>query len=100
MTSERPYRKQFSVGEALNEIVKLTPYKFDAESVQALLIQVRRDAVVAMNPRPKASEGEIIVPSRARFLDERLSGIAPTDIDQINAMLHHKLNNNSRNFLA
>lgn len=92
MTSERPYRKQFSVGEALNEIVKLTPYKFDADSVQSLLIQIRRDAVVAMNPRPKASEGEIIVPSqRQRFLDDRLSGIAPTDIDQINAMLHHKL---------
>jgi putative nucleotidyltransferase with HDIG domain len=100
MTSERPYRKQFSVGEALNEIVKLTPYKFDAESVQALLIQVRRDAVVAMNPRPKVTEGEIIIPPpRARFLDERLSGIAPTDIDQINAMLQHKLNS-GRTFLA
>jgi putative nucleotidyltransferase with HDIG domain len=92
MTSERPYRKQFSVGEALNEIVKLTPYKFDADSVQSLLIQVRRDAVVAMNPRPRQPEGEILAPpARPRFLDERLSGIAPSDIDHINAMLHHRL---------
>ena len=36
---------------------------------------------------------------RARFLDERLSGIAPTDIDQINAMLQHKLSS-GRTFLA
>jgi hypothetical protein len=55
-----------------------------------------------MTPRPKASAGEIIIPNqpqRARFLDERLSGIAPTDIDQINAMLHHKLSS-GRTFLA
>jgi HD-GYP domain-containing protein (c-di-GMP phosphodiesterase class II) len=100
MTSERPYRKQFSVGEALNEIVKLTPNKFDSDSVQALLIQVRRDSVIAMNPKPKYAEGEILIPPpRPRFLDERLSAIAPTDVDHINAMLHHKLNN-GRMFLA
>ena len=92
MTSERPYRKMFSVGEALNEIVKLTPSKFDADSVQALLIQVRRDSVIAMAPRPKYPAGETLIPPpRPRFLDERLSAIAPADIDHINAQLHHKL---------
>lgn len=94
MTSERPYRKGYSVGEALSEIVKLTPIKFDGDTVQALIIQMRRDAVAAMAPRPRHTDGEILIPPpRARFLDERLMAIAPADIDHINALLRHKLTN-------
>ena len=44
MTSERPYRHSHSVGEALSEIIRQTPTKFDPTAVQSLLIQVRREA--------------------------------------------------------
>ena len=45
MTSTRPYREPVSVGGTLSEIVRLSPQKYDPNVVQALLIQVRRDAV-------------------------------------------------------
>jgi putative nucleotidyltransferase with HDIG domain len=77
MTSDRPYRHQLSVGETLAEIVRLTPIKFDPAAVQALLVQVRRDAVGS---------------NKTRFLDNRLvCNIAPTDVDTMAATLQHKL---------
>jgi len=45
MTSERPYRESLPLGRALQELIRLTPQKYDAEAMQALLIQIRRDAV-------------------------------------------------------
>src|SRR5208282_934552 len=39
MTSERPYRERLSLGSTLNEIVHLTPLKFDPNAVHALLLQ-------------------------------------------------------------
>jgi HD-GYP domain-containing protein (c-di-GMP phosphodiesterase class II) len=79
MLSERPYRKQMSLGESLNELVRLTPAKFDAAAVQSLLVQVRRDSTGS---------------NKTRFLDERIAcSIAPTDVDQIAALLRHKLTN-------
>jgi HD-GYP domain-containing protein (c-di-GMP phosphodiesterase class II) len=79
MTSERPYRHQLSVGEALTELVRLSPLKFDPVAVQGLLIQVRRDAVGS---------------NKEAFLDHRLvCNIAPTDVDHIAATLQHKLTN-------
>jgi HD-GYP domain-containing protein (c-di-GMP phosphodiesterase class II) len=79
MLSERPYRKSLSLGESLNELVRQTPAKFDAVAVQGLLVQVRRDAT-----------GSNKVP----FLDERVvCSIAPADVDQIAALLRHKLSN-------
>ena len=76
MTSTRPYREPVPVGGTLSEIVRLTPQKFDPNAVQALLIQVRRDAVG----------------SRPPVLDDRMSvNIAPTDIDQLAATLQHRL---------
>ena len=60
MTSERPYRHSMTVGEALSEIVRIAPQKFDTNAVQALLIQVRRDAVGRPDPqlsRPIFGEG-------------------------------------------
>jgi putative nucleotidyltransferase with HDIG domain len=76
MISERPYREAKTVGEALSEIVRIAPLKFDTEAVQSLLIQVRRDAV----GRPD------------RFLDDRaFCNIAPADIDALAAALSHKV---------
>ena len=77
MTSERPYRNPLSVGETLSEIVRLTPDKFDATAVQALLIQVRRDAVGS---------------NRISFLEERIAcNLAASDVDNLAATLQHKI---------
>ena len=77
MTSERPYRESHSLGGTLSEIVRLAPQKFDANAVQALLVQVRRDAVGS---------------NRTRFLEERTAlNIAPSDIDHLAANLQHKI---------
>lgn len=77
MTSERPYRHSMTVGEALSEVVRIAPQKFDTNAVQALLIQVRRDAV----GRPQG-----------RFLDDRtICNIAPADIDLLASALNHKM---------
>lgn len=79
MTSERPYRHSHSVGEALSEIIRQTPTKFDPTAVQSLLIQVRREAAGS---------------SKAKFLDDRIvCNIAPTDVDALASMLNHRLTN-------
>ena len=78
MTSERPYREHLSLGSTLNEIVRLTPQKFDPNAVHALLLQVRRDTVGS---------------NRTPFLQDRMGGdIAAADIDQLAASLQHKMN--------
>ncbi len=80
MTSARPYRDPMSVGGTLSELVRLAPQKYDPNAVQALLIQVRRDAVGS---------------SRVPLLDEGMAlSIAPADIDQLAASLQHKSNRN------
>ena len=77
MISERPYREPMSLGATLSEIVRLTPLKFDPNVVQALLLQVRRDAVGS---------------NRVPFLETRLAdNIAPPDIDHLAASLQHKV---------
>lgn len=76
MTSDRAYRPSLSVGEALSDLVRLTPHKYDPSVVQALLIQVRRDAV-GRNQTP--------------FLDSNLvCNIAAPDVDHLAATVHHK----------
>jgi putative nucleotidyltransferase with HDIG domain len=76
MTSERAYRPSLSVGEALSELVRLTPQKYDPSVVQALLIQVRRDAVGR---------------NQTTFLDGNLMcNIAAPDVDHLAATVHHK----------
>jgi putative nucleotidyltransferase with HDIG domain len=78
MTSERPYRERLSLGSTLNEIVRLTPQKFDPNAVHALLLQVRRDTVGS---------------NRTPFLEDRMGNdIAATDVDQLAASLQHKMN--------
>jgi putative nucleotidyltransferase with HDIG domain len=90
MTSVRTYRRSMSVGEALTAIVNLTPSKLDPESVQALIVQVRRDAVVTLTP-PTGSATESSL-HRPRFLHEGLTcNLLPSDIDQIASLLNHKL---------
>lgn len=79
MTSERPYREPLSVGGTLSEIVRMTPQKYDANAVQGLLVQLRRDAVGS---------------NRAPFLDNQTGlNIAPSDIDQLAATVQHKMSN-------
>src|SRR6195256_2795453 len=77
MMSARPYREPLSVGSALSDLVRLTPLKYDPNVVQALLIQVRRDAVGS---------------NRTPLLADRVSvNISATDIDQLAATLQHKV---------
>jgi len=77
MTSTRPYRQPLSVGNALSELVRVSPLKYDANVVQALLIQVRRD---------------VIGSNRAPLVADRMAlNIAASDIDQLAATLQHKV---------
>jgi putative nucleotidyltransferase with HDIG domain len=76
MTSDRAYRPSLSVGEVLSELVRMTPQKYDPSVVQALLIQVRRDAVGR---------------NQTTFLDSNLvCNIAAPDVDHLAATVHHK----------
>ena len=77
MTSPRPYRDPIGLGAALSEIVQITPQKLDPTAVQALLLQLRRDAVGS---------------NRTRFLEEATPLPATADIDHLAASLQHKLN--------
>ena len=80
MTSERPYRDPMSLGGTLNEIVRMSPTKFDPNVVQGLLLQIRRDAVGS---------------NRMPFMDNQAATqIAPADVDQLAAALQHKMSQN------
>ncbi len=76
MTSPRPYRPPLSIGSALSDLVKMTPMKFDPNVLQALLIQVRREAVGS---------------NRTPMFDTLSVNIAATDIDHLAATLQHKI---------
>src|SRR5213082_216899 len=78
MTSPRPYRDQILLGSTLTEIVRMTPQKFDPAAVQALLVQLRRDAVGS---------------NRAAFLESSAGYLAAPDIDHLAATLQHKVSN-------
>jgi HD-GYP domain-containing protein (c-di-GMP phosphodiesterase class II) len=85
MISARPYREPLSVGSALSDLVRLTPQKYDPNVVQALLIQVRRDAVGS---------------NRTPLLADRVSvNISATDIDQLASTLQHKVSR-GKNYLT
>ena len=75
MITDRPYRQPYTVGVALSEIVQATPHKFDPVAVQALLIQLRREAC-----------------GSSQFLEQpAFCNIAAADIDQLAATLNHRL---------
>ena len=76
MTSPRPYREAISLGAALSEIVQITPQKLDPTAVQALLLQLRRDAVGS---------------NRTAFLEATTPVIGTADIDHLAASLQQKL---------
>jgi len=76
MTSERPYRERMSVGAALQELIRMTPQKYDPLALQALLIQVRRDAVGS---------------NRIPILDPHAMNLSATDVDQLASTLQHRI---------
>lgn len=79
MTSKRPYREPLSLGNALSDLIRMTPQKYDPDVLQGLLIQVRRDSV-GSNRTPMLVEHTAI-------------NIGPGDVDQLAATLQHKVSN-------
>ncbi len=79
MTSERPYRGRLSLATALQELIRMTPEKYDAEAMQALLIQMRRDAVGS---------------NRLPVVESGMLNLSPTDVDQLASTLHHRISHN------
>ena len=75
MTTERPYRARLSVGTALQELIRCRPQKYDPQALQALLIQVRRDAVGS---------------NRLPILDPAIVNVSPVDIDALASTLQHR----------
>ena len=84
MTSERPYRERLSVGSALHELIRLTPQQYDPQALQALLIQVRRDAVGS---------------NRIPVLEPNTVNLSPSDVDQLASMLQHRITRNRAYFI-
>jgi putative nucleotidyltransferase with HDIG domain len=78
MTSERPYRERLSIGAALQELIRMAPQKYDAHALQALLIQVRRDAIGT---------------NRIPMLEPDVMNLSATDVDQLASTLQHRINN-------
>jgi putative nucleotidyltransferase with HDIG domain len=79
MMSERPYRDPMSLGSCLNEIIRMTPQKFDPNVVQALLVQIRRDSAGS---------------NQMHFMeDQSVVNIGPSDVDHLAATLQHKTSN-------
>ncbi len=76
MISERPYRQRLSVGGALQELIRMTPQKYDPQVLQALMIQVRRDAI-GTNRIPML-EGEVL-------------HLSATDVDELASTLQHRI---------
>jgi len=76
MTSERPYRERMSVGAALQELIRMTPQKYDSQALQALMIQVRRDAVGT---------------NRIPILEPDVLNLSATDVDELASTLQHRV---------
>ncbi len=76
MISERPYRERMTVGAALQELIRMTPQKYDAPALHALMIQVRRDAVGT---------------NRVPILDAEVMNLSARDVDQLASTLQHRI---------
>jgi putative nucleotidyltransferase with HDIG domain len=76
MISPRPYRDSMSVASALQELIRQAPAKYDPQALQALLIQVRRDAVGS---------------NRVPVLEPNTVNISPADIDQLASTLQRRI---------
>lgn len=81
MTSQRPYRERIPLGSALRELIRLTPQKYDANAMQALLIQIRRDSVGS---------------NRVPVLDPDLMTLSAANVDELASSLHHKLSSDRK----
>jgi hypothetical protein len=68
-----------SVGGALQDLIRLTPQKYDAQALQALLIQVRRDAVGS---------------NRSPMLDPEMMHLSAVDVDELASTLQHRISQN------
>jgi putative nucleotidyltransferase with HDIG domain len=78
MISERPYRQRLTVGVALQELIRMSPQKFDPQLLHALLIQVRRDAIGT---------------NRIPMLEQTMN-LSARDLDELAATLHHRVTQN------
>src|ERR1039457_6867742 len=76
MTSERPYRERLTIGATLQELIRLTPQKYDPQVLQALMIQVRRDAVGT---------------NRIPILEAEVMNLSATDVDELASTLQHRI---------
>jgi putative nucleotidyltransferase with HDIG domain len=76
MISPRPYRESMSVASALQELIRQAPAKYDPQALQALLIQVRRDAVGS---------------NRVPVLEPNTVNLSPADIDQLASTLQRRI---------
>jgi putative nucleotidyltransferase with HDIG domain len=76
MISDRPYRERMSVGAALQELVRMSPEKYDPHALQALLLQVRRDAVGT---------------NRVSVIEPEMMTLSATEVDQLASTLHHRV---------
>ena len=83
MTSERPYRERLRLGSALQELIRMTPQKYDPEAMQALLIQVRREAVGS---------------SHLSVLEPGTLDLSPADLDHLASTLQHRISQNREYF--
>ncbi len=79
MTSERPYRQRLSIGAALQELIRMAPQKYDPHALQALLIQVRRDAIGT---------------NRVPILEPDVMNLSAADVDQLASTLQHRVTQN------
>jgi putative nucleotidyltransferase with HDIG domain len=79
MVSARPYREPLPLGITLQELIRMTPQKYDPDAMQALLIQVRRDAVGS---------------NRIPVLESGVVSLSASDVDQLASTLQHKISEN------
>ena len=81
MTTERPYRNRLTIGSALQDLIRMTPEKYDPAALQALLIQVRRDAVGS---------------NRIPVFESEVMNVSAADVDQLAATLQHRASQGRR----
>lgn len=80
MTHKRPYRQGMTMMQAAEELVNLTPTKFDPDVVQGLLVQLRSHAQGKGKLGGKHAEGQL--------------QISPVELDRLSVSLVHKLTGN------
>ncbi len=80
MTHKRPYRQPMTMMQAAEELVNLTPAKFDPDVVQGLLVQLRSHSQGKSKLGGKEAESQL--------------AISPVELDRLSMSLVHKLTGN------